>query len=64
MGMTGQNMPQIPYYHPLNWWLLGATNGNQGQPMVHTPLYTSMHESHLLKIPTIANEIIGIDQPN
>ena len=22
---------QIPYYHPLNEWLLGATNGNQAQ---------------------------------
>ena len=22
---------QIPYYHLLNQWLLGATNGNQGQ---------------------------------
>ena len=22
---------QIPYYQPLNQWLLGATNGNQGQ---------------------------------
>ena len=32
--------------------------------MVHTPLYTFMHESHLLKVPTTANEIIGIDQPN
>ena len=21
---------QIPYYHLLNQWLLGATNGNQG----------------------------------
>ena len=21
----------IPYYHPLNQWLLGATNGNQGK---------------------------------
>ena len=21
---------QIPYYHPLNQWLLGATNSNQG----------------------------------
>ena len=27
--------PQIPYYHPLNQWLLGATNGNQGQIMMH-----------------------------
>ena len=32
--------------------------------MVHTPLYTFMHESHSLKVPTTANEIIGIDQPN
>ena len=24
---------QIPCYHPLNQWLLGATNGNQGQAM-------------------------------
>ena len=37
MGITAQNMPealkllQIPYYHPLNQWLLGATDGNQGQ---------------------------------
>ena len=26
---------QISYYHPLNQWLLGATNGNQGQTMMH-----------------------------
>ena len=25
---------QIPYYHPLNLWLLGATNGN-GQAVIH-----------------------------
>ena len=25
---------QIPYYHPLNQWLLGATNGNQGQTLM------------------------------
>ena len=25
---------QIPYYHPLNQWLLGATNGNQGQTVM------------------------------
>ena len=34
MGITAQNMPQnlqIPYYHALNQWLPGATNGNQGQ---------------------------------
>ena len=37
MGITAQNMPnklQIPYYHPLNQWLLGATNGNQGQIVI------------------------------
>ena len=26
---------QISYYHPLNQWLLGATNGNQGQRIIH-----------------------------
>ena len=25
---------QIPYYHPLNLWLLGATNGNHGQTVM------------------------------
>ena len=35
--------PQIPYYHLLNQWLLGATNGNQGQRMMHTPPHTSMY---------------------
>ena len=39
-------------------------SGNEGQTMMHTPLYILMHESHLLRIPTTANEIIGIDQPN
>ena len=23
------------YYHPLNQWLPGATNGNQGQAVMH-----------------------------
>ena len=26
---------QIPYYHPLNLWLLWATNGNQEQTVMH-----------------------------
>ena len=26
---------QIPYYHQLNQWLLGATNDNQGQKIIH-----------------------------
>ena len=25
----------VTYYHPLNQWLLGATNGNQGQTVMH-----------------------------
>ena len=25
----------VTYYHPLNQWLLGATNGNQGQKVMH-----------------------------
>ena len=24
----------VTYYHPLNQWLLGATNGNQGQTVM------------------------------
>ena len=28
---------QIPYYHPLILWLLGATNGNHGQTVMHLP---------------------------
>ena len=37
MDITGQKLPQtqIPHYHPLNQWLLEATNGNQGQKMMH-----------------------------
>ena len=27
--------PQIPYYHPLHQWFLGATNINQGQTVMH-----------------------------
>ena len=26
---------QISYYHPLNQWLLGVTNGNQGHTVMH-----------------------------
>ena len=26
---------KLTYYHPLNQWLLGATNGNQGQTVMH-----------------------------
>ena len=37
MGITDKKCLrlQIPHYHPLNQWLLGATNGNQGQTMMH-----------------------------
>ena len=36
MSVRPQNMLelQIPYYHPLNQWLLGATNGNQWQIVI------------------------------
>ena len=36
IGITDENMPQIQiqHYHPLNQWLLEATNGNQVQTMV------------------------------
>ena len=35
---------QIPYYHPLNQWLLGATNGNQGQHKVPTRFAWGLHK--------------------
>ena len=36
---------QISYYHTLNQWLLGVTNGNQGHTVVHlhAPMCTSAH---------------------
>ena len=45
---------QIPYYHLLNQWLLGATNGNQGQtsnrPIEVLSLSTNYNQYKLLKI--------------
>ena len=67
MDMIGQNMLQTSnsLLSPTKLMVARATtSGNQGQPMMHTPLYTPMHESHLLRVPTTAHEIIGIDQPN
>ena len=26
---------KVTYYHPLNQWLIGATNGNQGETVMH-----------------------------
>ena len=26
---------KVTYYHPLNQWLLGATNDSQGQTVIH-----------------------------
>ena len=26
---------KVTYYHPLHQWLLGATNGNEGQTVMH-----------------------------
>ena len=42
--MIGQNMPQTSNPIIINCWLLGATtSGNHGQTVMHTPLYTPMH---------------------
>ena len=64
MGITGQNIPQTSnsLLSPIKSMVARATtSGKQGQTMIHTPPHTSMHESHWLRIPTTANEIIGID---
>ena len=36
---------QIPYYHPINQWLLTATNANQGQ--TEMDLWSSETINHL-----------------
>ena len=36
---------QIPHYHPLNEWLLGATNDNQGPTMMN------LQSSEIIKHP-------------
>ena len=52
---------QIPYYHELNVWLLGATTS--AHPSVypsahlHTPPCTSAHDSDWLIVPTTTNHI-------
>ena len=49
---------QIPYYHPLNQWLLRATNGNPYmhpyvQPYAHLYMHPYMHPCmHPMCIPT------------
>ena len=48
----------IPYYHPLNQWLLGATNGNQGYTVMDlrahlcTPPHSSAQDSDWLRVTT------------
>ena len=66
MGMIGQNIPQTSKFllSPTKSMVARVTNGNQGQRMMHTPPHTSMYVSHRLRVPTTANEIIGIDQHN
>ena len=41
---------QIPYYHPLNLWLLGATNGNHGQTVMQ-PLRATAARATLVRNP-------------
>ena len=62
MGKTGQNMLQTSIS------LLSTTKSMvaRGQMTKNdaNPPHTYMHESHWLSVPTTANEIIAIDQPN
>ena len=36
---------KVTYYHPVNQWLLGATNGNQGQTVMHLQCSETINHS-------------------
>ena len=36
---------KVTYYHPLNQWLIGATNGNQGQTVMHLQCSETINHS-------------------
>ena len=36
---------KVTYYHPLNQWLLGATNDNQGQTVMHLQCSETINHS-------------------
>ena len=36
---------KVTYYHPLNQWLLGITNGNQGQTVMHLQCSETINNS-------------------
>ena len=36
---------KVTYYHPLNQWLLGITNGNQGQTVMHLQCSETINHS-------------------
>ena len=36
---------KVTYYHPLNLWLPGATNGNQGQTVMHLQCFETINHS-------------------
>ena len=36
---------KVTYYHPLNQWLIGATNGNQGQTVMHLQYSETINHS-------------------
>ena len=36
---------KVTYYHPLNQWLIGATNGNHGQTVMHLQCSETINHS-------------------
>ena len=36
---------KVTYYHPLNQWLPGVTNGNQGQTVMHLQCSETINHS-------------------
>ena len=36
---------KVTYYHPVNQWLLGTTNGNQEQTVMHLQCFETINHS-------------------
>ena len=53
---------KVTYYHPLNQWLIGATNGNQGQTVMYLQCSETINHSlgiRLQNMPQTSNSLLS-----
>ena len=50
---------QIPYYHPLTYWLLGATIGKQGSQIDESSMFSSFPPPTMKKTPQNMAELLN-----